>query len=142
MINRFGVDIKLDENGDIILNPNGDIMTTQDYEDSKNTVKFTGYWSVMTAIMNRLSTAPGTYPFDPTFGSNLPARVSKVIDSNFANSTSLVVSQALLQDDRVKKVVGVSTEIIGGNIVVIRATVILIGTDQVSELVFPEMFIS
>jgi hypothetical protein len=145
MANRFGIDLMTaeddDGNLDLVIKPNNDLLTTQDYEDSKTSVKFEGYYSIIRAILNRLNTVEGEYPFDPSYGTGIHLKVSQNREAGFEDDISLTVQEGLLQDDRVAEVVSVSTEVIANSILLVKAKIILIGDDSVSELVFPEMFI-
>lgn len=140
--NRFGDDVFLSRDGDIVFKDNGDVMTTRDYAAKKGDEPFTGYYAVLRALSNRLMTSPGTYPFDPSYGADIQSFISNNRDANFTANIASAVENALLEDDRVRSVDSVEVSVIAEHYIVISARVRLIGSDSVSELVFPEMFVS
>lgn len=142
MENRYGIDFILSEDGDLIFKSNGDVMTTADYENQKGDAKFVGYYNVVRSILNRLISNRYDYPFDPGFGEGIEQYLSQPITPEFANNMSTLVSESLSKDDRISKVISVTTEIIAREIVIIRAQVKLTGDDTVSDLIFPRMYIS
>jgi phage baseplate assembly protein W len=141
MENRFGTDLILNEDGDFVFNNNGDLMTTQDYENMRGDAPFVGYYSVLRALSNLLLTDEGEYPFDPGFGAGLNGAISKNITPEYKVKLQQSVAGMLKSDSRVESVISVSVEVVGGSIVVIGAKIKLVGNETVAEYVFPEMFI-
>ena len=141
MLNRFGTDLLLDDNGDIQLKDDGDLLSTQDYENKKKNAKFRGYYSAKRAITNSLFTFKTTYPFDPDYGVGVQSFVSTNVTRQMLSNLSLAVKNELMKESRISEVVDVNSEYIGNAYVLVTAKVILIGDDTVSEFVFPEIYI-
>lgn len=137
---EYGVDIVLDNSGDIVFADNGDLLNTLDIEQTNpNKYQFEGQYNISTSLYNRLVTQLGDYQFDPTFGSNILAQISST--SMFVEqSVKDFVKRALEEDSRVKEVKSIKTKR-DGNRLSVNVKVRLIGSNIISEFVFPDIYL-
>lgn len=140
MTNRFGNDILLSD-GDIVVSPTGDLLTTEDYEKlNPEDARFEGYFSILYSIVSKLLTQKGDNVFEPEYGSVLSDLLSTPNSPNLKTQIRTAIQQALQEDDRVLSVNYVNVDQ-RDRYVFVKAGVILIGEDSVSELVFPNFVI-
>lgn len=91
-----GTDLRLDMNGDIVLNPQGDIDL------------HTGVENVKQMIRSRLQTTPSTYIFGKDLGSELGKTIDDPLTPQKKNLIERYVYNALIIDPRVTKINSVS----------------------------------
>ena len=133
----YGVDIYLDENGDMIPTRNGDVYSTKDYEHGKQ-IPFDSYYNILISIWRSLVTNQGDYVHHPEYGGNLMEFVSST-NPNIVAIVKSIVEQKLSQDRRIKEVVNIKVEKFG-NTVYITALVELVITGRVL-LTFPQLLL-
>lgn len=133
---RFGNDIVL-ANGDLVINTQGNLYTYSDYE-KKNaaTTKFTGYYNILYALLDRILTAKGDNIFHPNYGSDIPTIVSTPGTGTLKQQITDSITQSLQDDPRVVRVTSVDVTI-NGNSVSVKIYAQLIGDDKASQFVFP-----
>jgi phage baseplate assembly protein W len=139
-IELYGNDLLL-KDGDFLTTNSGDLYTARDYESNiADESKFEGYYNVFFALTNRLTTVKGDDVFDFEYGSDIFSILSSPNSPSLRQRATEIVTESLIEDDRVKSVQSVAVEQ-KGNVISIKAIVMLKGLDTVSELVFPNFVI-
>jgi phage baseplate assembly protein W len=140
MANRFGNDFLLSD-GDITVSNSGDLLTTDGYESmSADESHFEGYFAIVYSITNKLLSQKGDNVFHPEYGSDLVELLSAPNSPSLASHIKSAIQNSLLEDDRVQSVKSVTVEQYD-RYVTAKAEVVLIGSDQVSVLVFPNFVV-
>ena len=91
----LGEDLALDEAGDLIISPQGDLMA---YTQNDN---------VLQMISTRVQTIPSTYIFGNDLGSNLGTLVDEPITDDLQTRAFQYINAALIVDPRVIQVLSV-----------------------------------
>lgn len=138
--NRFGSDVILNE-GDIIPNNNGDIFTSQDYEDNNpDTNLFSGYYSMIFSLTDRLMTIRGDNVYHSEYGSSVPMILSSSNSPDFKQKLEETVKRACLEDSRVKSISYVNIDQ-NDRFVNVKVGVVLEDNSKVFDLIFPNFLV-
>lgn len=133
----LGSDLLLDEDGDLQFGPNGDLMTTDDYDVVKN-APFSGYYNFLLSTFEKIKTIKGQYLFDPEDGGDMPLYIGSNIESSNMKKMKEAVKKVLSDDARVKNINSVDLEPFG-NTVLIKANILLIGQKNPETLIYPQI---
>lgn len=138
---NYGVDVLMNQNGDLVFSANGDMATTKDYEQlNPDDYDFDGQYNVHISLLNRLMTPRGDYQFDPDFGAGIVEDISST-DLGVIEKVRERVETALLLDSRVEAVKSVRVTK-DQNYLNVEARITLVGANDVSTYVFPEIYLS
>lgn len=88
----LGTDIKLDENGDLVVDMAGSLFTITDADNA------------VQAIRVSLQTIPTTYLWDGDVGTELAVNVNEPITEDMEKDIQDMITDTLLQDDRILEV--------------------------------------
>lgn len=132
----YGIDIYLDENGDMAPTRNGDAYTTKNYESSRS-VPFDSYYNVIISLWRKLITNQGDYVHHPEFGKNLRQFISAT-NPNLAQILESLTREALSSDSRVVEVNSVKVMRVGNTVYITALVTLTIGT---VNILFPQLLL-
>ncbi len=95
----IGVDIKLDETGDLAFTPSGDLDLVGNVQPADN---------VWQATVLRLLTTLGTYLFESGYGTKLRQQVGQPITDMLTQQIKTQITTTVLSDPRVKSILNLN----------------------------------
>lgn len=138
-MDNLGIDLTLDNEGDIALNYKGDLMTTNEVEKMlSDSIKFDGEICLRESTYRRLEAEKSSYPFDVTFGVNLSNYLCVGITPEIMNAIKIQIETELIKDDRIISIKNIEVELFDNNRnlrIIIEVEVI--GQDTICKMVFP-----
>lgn len=137
---NFGVDLMLDNNGDIMFTEDGDLLFTDVVEKKLYTnssyTRFEGYIAIREWVHDCIATVIGSNIYDSDFGTNI-----MLYQSRSFTTVKQVVNQelepALLKDARIKSVDYIKFQVVAINQINISVGVTTNTNQKPYEYVYP-----
>ena len=118
----LGTDIKLDENGDLVVDMAGSLFTITDADNALQSIRVS------------LQTIPETYQWDGDVGTELAAYVDEPITEDTEKEIQDMIVEAILQDDRILEVSDIAMDDTQPNTLILFITAIV---DSLGDVTIP-----